>query len=62
MEVTSTRIAVSLKGTNNISAGISLHDNDGIIESAENNSWINYKQPHEGTELTNALVTQTSML
>lgn len=53
------RIAVSLEGTNNISAGISLHDNDGIIESAENNSWINYKQPHEGTELTNALVTQT---
>ena len=53
------RIAVSLKGTNNISAGISLHDNDGIIESAENNSWINYKQPHEGTLLTNALVTQT---
>ena len=53
------RIAVSLKGTNNISAGISLHDNDGIIESAENNSWINYKQPHEGTVLTNALVTQT---
>jgi hypothetical protein len=53
------RILVSLEGTNNISAGISLHDNDGIIESAENNSWINYKQPHEGTELTNALVTQT---
>ena len=53
------RIAVSLEGTNNISAGISLHDNDGIIESAENNSWINYKQPHEGTVLTNALVTQT---
>ena len=53
-----TRIAVSLKGTNNISAGISLHDNDGVIESAENNSWINYKQPHEGTELTNAIVTQ----
>ena len=52
-------IAVSLEGTNNISAGISLHDNDGIIESAENNSWINYKQPHEGTVLTNALVTQT---
>ena len=54
-----TRIAVSLEGTNNISAGISLHDNDGIIESAKNNSWINYKQPHEGTVLTNALVTQT---
>jgi len=53
------RILVSLEGTNNISAGISLHDNDGIIESAENNSWINYKQPHEGTVLTNALVTQT---
>jgi len=53
------RIAVSLEGTNNISAGISLHDNDGIIESDENNSWINYKQPHEGTVLTNALVTQT---
>ena len=54
-----TRIAVSLEGTNNISAGISLHDNDGIIESAKNNSWINYKQPHEGTVLTNALVTKT---
>ena len=53
------RILVSLEGTNNISAGISLHDNDGIIESAENNSWINSKQPHEGTVLTNALVTQT---
>ena len=53
------RIVVSLEGTNNISAGISLHDNDGIIESAENNSWINYKQPHEGTVLTNALVSQT---
>ena len=54
------KIEVNIKGTNNISAGISLQDNNGSI--IEINNGILLKQNHFETILSNVLLTSSKYL
>jgi hypothetical protein len=50
------KFEVQLKGTDTISAGITLHDNLGEIHVDVNDNWISHWEPHHGTELGTGIV------
>lgn len=50
------RYEVLIKGADQISAGITLHENDGVVTTNEIKTWISYWQPHEDSELGMAIV------
>jgi len=50
------KFEVRLKGTDTISAGITLHDNIGEIGVDESKGWISFWEPHHGTELGTGIV------
>jgi hypothetical protein len=50
------KFEIELSGTNAISAGLTLHENDGEPTQNEENGWISYWQPHEDSELATAIV------
>ncbi|MGB5435758.1 MAG: DUF4861 family protein, partial [Maribacter sp.] len=45
------RFEIILKGTDTISAGLTLHENKGEIGINEKNGWLSYWEPHEDSEL-----------
>ena len=51
------KFEIELHGINAISAGLTLHENDGTVTAQKNNSWLSYWQPHADTELGTAIVT-----
>lgn len=51
-----TKYDLSIQGTDDISVGLTLHQNDGIVTANEKNGYISYWQPHEDSELGTALV------
>jgi hypothetical protein len=50
------KFEISVSGTKSLSAGITLHDNDGITEANLNEGWIDYWQPLEDSELGTGIV------
>ena len=52
------KFEISIQGTPAISAGLTLHENDGAVIVNEKNCWINYWQPHGDSELGTAIVTK----
>lgn len=50
------RFEVSLEGVDSISAGLTLHENDGAVTSRDGETWLNYWQPHDDSELGTAIV------
>ncbi|TMM55782.1 DUF4861 domain-containing protein [Maribacter algarum] len=50
------KFEITLKGTDTISAGLTLHEKDGEIGVDENNNWISYWEPHEDSELGTGIV------
>lgn len=50
------KFEISIAGVDSISAGLTLHENDGIV-SSDNESWISYWQPHGDSELGTAIIT-----
>lgn len=50
------RFEITLKGTDTISAGLTLHEKDGEIHVNEKNGWIRYWEPHEDSELGTGIV------
>ncbi len=51
------KIEVSIKGANEISAGLTLHEKDGEVTENSENNWVSYWEPHGDSELGTALVT-----
>jgi hypothetical protein len=49
---------ISIQGTQTISAGLTLHENDGEVTANKQYSWISYWQPHADSELGTAIVTK----
>lgn len=56
------RFEVTLKETDTISAGLTLHKNDGEIEINMEKGWISYWEPHHDSELGTGLVVPESGL
>jgi len=50
------KIEVSVMGTKTVSAGITLHENDGKTEGNLKEGWIDYWQPLEDSELGTGIV------
>ena len=50
------RFEVRLKGADMISAGLTLHEKDGIVGVDQEEGWVTYWEPHEDSELGMAIV------
>lgn len=50
------KFEVMLKGTDTVSAGLTLHEKDGIPTTDEENGWISYWEPHDASELGTGIV------
>ncbi len=51
-----TKFDISLRGTETVVAGITLHEKDGTITNNKENHWVSYWQPHGDSELGTAIV------
>ncbi|MBT8186049.1 MAG: DUF4861 domain-containing protein, partial [Eudoraea sp.] len=57
------RYEVTLKGTDTISAGLTLHEKDGKITVNKDKGWVSYWQPHGDSELgTGIVIPQNAMV
>jgi len=52
------KFEISIQGIPTISAGLTLHENDGKVTVNNEHSWISYWQPHEDSELGTAIITK----
>jgi hypothetical protein len=50
------KFSVKVKGTETLSAGLTLHDNLGETTVNKNEAWMSYWEPHDGSELGQGLV------
>ncbi|TMM52010.1 DUF4861 domain-containing protein [Maribacter algarum] len=50
------KFEITLKGTDTISAGLTLHEKDGEIEVNDEKGWISYWEPHGDSELGTGIV------
>ncbi|MFB9056480.1 DUF4861 family protein [Mariniflexile ostreae] len=45
-----------IEGSATISAGLTLHEKDGVVSGSDENGWVNYWQPHGDSEIGTAIV------
>ena len=50
------RFEIKVKGTDTLSAGLTLHEKNGEVGINEEESWISYWEPHEDSELGTGIV------
>jgi len=51
-----TKFDVTLAGTNSVSVGLTLHENDGEVVGSNEAGWVSYWQPHGDSEIGMAVV------
>ncbi|MGB6151248.1 MAG: DUF4861 family protein, partial [Pricia sp.] len=56
------RFEISLEGTDTISAGLTLHENEGVTNVSEALGWISYWEPHFESELGTGIVVPNGMM
>lgn len=56
------KFEITIKGTDTISAGLTLHKKDGETGVNEENGWISYWEPHEDSELGTGIVVPSNMI
>ena len=50
------KFEISLQGTDHVSAGLTLHEKDGVVTGDINNGWVSYWEPHGDSELGTAII------
>ena len=50
------KFEISLQGTDHVSAGLTLHEKDGVVTGDINNGWVSYWEPHGASELGTAII------
>lgn len=50
------KFSTNIEGTNQISAGLTLHEKDGEVTGSLENGWVSYWQPHADSELGTAII------
>lgn len=50
------KFEIAIKGTDTISAGLTLHENQGTTGASEEEGWISYWEPHFGSEIGTGIV------
>ena len=53
---------IIISGTDHLSVGLTLHENDGEITTKVDKGWISYWEPHEGSELGTAVVSPAASM
>lgn len=51
------KFEIIVEGIDTISAGLTLHENDGKVTHNDGETWLNYWQPHADSEIGTAIVT-----
>ncbi|NNF33254.1 MAG: DUF4861 family protein [Saprospiraceae bacterium] len=51
------KFETSIEGSDQISAGLTLHEKDGIVTANSENGWVSYWEPHGDSELGTAILT-----
>ncbi|MEM9649241.1 MAG: DUF4861 family protein [Bacteroidota bacterium] len=54
------RFEISLEGSDKISAGLTLHEKDGKVNTNAESGWVSYWQPHADSELGTAILTDNN--
>ena len=54
------KFSTNINGTNNVSAGLTLHEKDGEVSANPENGWVSYWQPHADSELGTAIIATKS--
>jgi len=52
------KFSVALSGTDEVSAGLTLHDNTGETTTNKAEGWMSYWEPHDGSKLGQGLVVE----
>jgi len=55
------KYTTTIKGVDSITAGLTLHENDGKVTGSKENGWVSYWQPHADSELGTAIVASTDV-
>ena len=55
-----TKFEVTIDGVDTISAGLTLHEKDGVVSSPKGETWVNYWQPHPNSEIGTAIVSSSN--
>lgn len=50
------KFEVNIAGVDTISSGLTLHEKDGLVTNHNDETWLNYWQPHADAELGTAIV------
>ena len=50
------KFETTIKGSDTISIGLTLHEKDGEVTSNSTNGWVSYWQPHSDSELGSAII------
>lgn len=50
------KFEVSIQGTDQVSAGLTLHEKDGVVKGNKEKGWVSYWQPHAESEIGTAIV------
>lgn len=50
------KFEVSILGVDTISAGLTLHEKDGIVNAPNGKTWVSYWQPHPDSEIGTAIL------
>jgi hypothetical protein len=56
------KFEIILKGTDTISAGLTLHNQDGIVETNLKEGWVSYWEIHEDSQLGTAIVAPENVM
>lgn len=57
-----TKYIIEVEGTDTLTVGLTLHDNEGLVSINEPAGWINYHTPHKGEMLSSAIIAQPGYL
>ncbi|OWW23484.1 DUF4861 domain-containing protein [Zobellia sp. OII3] len=52
------RFEIKVRGTDKVSVGLTMHENDGQVSVAQDKGYVSYWQPHEDSELGTAIVAE----
>ena len=52
------KFELSIRGSDEISAGLTLHEKDGAVSGNDKEGWVSYWQPHKDSELGTGIVAE----
>lgn len=54
------KFTIAIEGTENVAAGLTLHDYKGVVNASPSNGWLTYWETYDATEAGTAIVATTN--